>query len=171
MPFGAVLCAEAVTFRVTCGSPAICVARALVRQEGGGDRADRVGCDEGAELARVGYVSDRGALELPLRTHRLHSGEHLRTHDRDHPLLRLGDHDLPRLEVRLAQRYAVEVHVDARAVPRHLREGGREPRRAAILEGLDEAALDELERGFDQLLPRERIPDLHRRPLVRIVLS
>ena len=65
--------------------------------------------------------------------------------DRDHPLLALGDHDLPRLEVGLAERHAVEVDVDAGAVARHLGERRGEPGGAAVLQRLDEAALDELD--------------------------
>ena len=43
---------------------------------------------------------------------------------------------------------------------------GREPGGAAVLERLDEPALDELERGLDQLLAGERVADLHRRALL-----
>ena len=70
----------------------------------------------------------------------------------------------------LAQRHAVEVDVDAGAVARHLRERGRETGGAAVLQRLDEAALDELERRLDQLLAGERVADLDRRPLVGVVL-
>src|SRR5207302_273488 len=53
-----------------------------------------------------------------------------------------------------------------RAVARHLRERGGEPRGATVLERLDEAALDELDGGLDELLAGERVADLHRRPLL-----
>ena len=68
----------------------------------------------------------------------------------------------------LAQRDAVEVDVDA-GLARHLGERRREPGGAAVLQRLDEPALDELERRLDQLLAGERVADLHRRPLVRVV--
>src|ERR1700740_212134 len=61
--------------------------------------------------------------------------------------------------------------VDARAVARHLAECGREPCGAAVLQRLDEPRLDELDGDLDQLLTRERVADLHRRPLVAIVLA
>ena len=128
------------------------VARALVRQEDGRDRADDLAVEERAQLAGVADVADRRAGQLPLRAHALHRLEHLRPHDGDHALLRLGDHDLPRLHLRLAQRDAVEVDVDAGAVARHLGERGGEAGGAAVLQRLDEPALDELERRLDQLL-------------------
>ena len=48
---------------------------------------------------------------------------------------------------------------------------GREPGGAAVLQRLDEPRLDELDGDLDQLLARERVADLHRRPLVRVVLA
>src|SRR5205085_6052262 len=48
----------------------------------------------------------------------------------------------------------------------HLGERRGEARRAAVLERLDEPALDELDRGLDQLLPHEGVADLHRRALL-----
>ena len=95
--------------------------------------------------------------------------EHLRTDDRDHPLLALGDHHLPGLHPLLAERHAVEVDVDAE-VGRHLGERGGDARRAAVLQRLDEPRRDELDGRLDELLPRERIADLDRRPLLRRVL-
>ena len=66
----------------------------------------------------------------------------------------------------LAQRHAVEVDVDARAVARHLGERGREPCGAAVLQRPHEVALDELEARLDQRLAAERVADLNRRPLL-----
>ena len=114
-------------------------------------------------IARVG--------ELPALADLLDRGQLLGPDDRDHPLLALGDHDLPGLHLLLAQRDAVEVDVDAGAAARHLGERRGEPGRAAVLQRLDEAALDELEARLDQLLARERVADLDRRPLVRVVLA
>ena len=45
------------------------------------------------------------------------------THDGDHPLLALGDHDLPGLHLVLAERNPVEVDVDARRRPAPSRRG------------------------------------------------
>ena len=109
--------------------------------------------------------------QLPAVAHLLDLGQPLRTDDRDHPLLALGDHDLPRLHVLLAHGDAIEVDVDAASAARHLGERRREPGRAAVLQRDDEVALDELEARLDQLLARERVADLDRRPLVRIFLS
>ena len=99
-------------------------------------------------------------MELPALADRLHVGEPIRRHDRHHPLLRLRDHHLPRLHLLLAQRHAVEVDVDA-VVGSHLGERRGQARGAAVLERFDEAALDELDGGLDQLLAGERVADLH----------
>ena len=97
------------------------VARALVGQETGRDLADDVVVPERAELAGLGHLADHGVVELPPVEHCLDRLEHLRAHDRDHPLLALGDHHLPRLHPLLAERHAVELDVDAE-VGRHLGE-------------------------------------------------
>ena len=57
------------------------------------------------------------------------------------------------------------------AVGGHLRERRGETGRAAVLERLDEARLDELERDLDQLLAGERVADLDGRTLVGVVLA
>ena len=135
------------------------VARALVRQERRRDLADDLVVPEGAQLAGLGHLADRRVVELPAREHGLDLREPLGPDDGDHPLLALGDHDLPGLHAVLAQRDAVEVDVDAH-VAGHLGERGGEPGRAAVLQRLDEPGLDELERGLDQLLAREGVADL-----------
>ncbi len=61
--------------------------------------------------------------------------------------------------------------VDAGSVPRHLGERGCEPGGAAILQRLDEPALDELERDLDQPLAGEGVADLHRRALLGRVVA
>ena len=142
------------------------VPRRLVGQEPRRDRPDELAVDERAQLAVVGDLADHGAGKLPARADRLHVGDPLRTDDGDHPLLRLRDHDLPRLQVGLAKRHPVEVHVDAGAAAGHLGERRREPGRAAVLQPDDQLALDEVERDLDQRLAAERIADLYRRPFV-----
>ena len=142
------------------------VARALVGEQLGRDRADHLAVEERAQLAVVGHLADHGARQLPALADGAHVVDALGRDDRDHPLLRLGDHDLPRLEVVLAQRHAVEVHVDAHAVARHLGERRGEPGGAAVLQRDDEALLDEVERDLDQRLAAERVADLDGRPLL-----
>ena len=146
------------------------VARALVGEEARRDLADDLVLPERAQQPGVGHLADDGAGELPPVAERLDRLEHLRPDDRDHPLLALGDHDLPGLHALLPQRDAVEVEVDA-GLARHLGERGGETGGAAVLQRLDEAALDELDRDLDQLVARERVADLHGRPLVRVVLA
>ena len=141
------------------------VARAVVGEESGRNRADHVVVPQGPQLARLGHLADHRPMQLPAVDHRLDLGEPLGRDDRDHPLLRLGDHDLPRLHPVLALRHAVEMDVDA-VVGGHLGERRREPGRAAVLEREHEPALDELDRDLDQPLAGERIADLDGRPLV-----
>src|SRR5262249_47545952 len=73
------------------------VARRLVGEQPGGDRADELVAGVAAELAVVGHLADHGAGKLPAGADGAHLVEALGLDDRDHPLLRLGDHDLPRL--------------------------------------------------------------------------
>ena len=108
-------------------------------------------------------------MKLPAVDHGLDVGEALGVDDRDHPLLGLGDHHLPRLHPLLPLRHAVEVDVDP-VVGRHLRERRREPGGAAVLQREDEPALDELDGDLDQALPGERVADLHRGALVGVAL-
>src|SRR5919197_481904 len=103
------------------------VARHLFGEEPRRDLADHLVLEEAAELAGRGHLADRRVVELPAVEHALRRLEHLPPDDRDHPLLALGDHDLPGLEVGLAERHAVEADVDPRPVPRHLGERGGEP--------------------------------------------
>ena len=147
------------------------VARALVGEKARGYLSDAVVVVERVQRAAVGDLADDGARQLPARAHLAHRVEHLRSHGRDHPLLRLRDHDLPRLHALLALRHAVEVDVDAGAVRGHLGERRRKARGAAVLQRLDESPLDELDTRLDQLLAGERVADLHRRTLVRVLLA
>ena len=148
------------------------VARRLLGEELDWDLADDLVVEERAQLAGVGDVADDGELELPLLADRLDGLEPLGSDDGDHPLLALGDHDLDRRQVGLAQRDAVEVDVEARApAPGHLGERGGEAGRAEVLQRLDEPAFGELEAGLDQLLPRERVADLDGRALVLVLVG
>ena len=160
--------------RGRCGLPRLpghVVARRLVREQLRGDRADDVAVEERAQLAGVGHLADGRGRQLPAGAHLLDCGQLLRLDDGHHPLLALGDHDLPRLHVLLAQRDAVEVDVDSLAASRHLRQGRGEPGRAAVLQRDDQVALDELGRDLDQLLAVERVADLDRGPLLGVVLA
>ena len=121
---------------------------------------------EHAQLAVVGHLADHRAGQLPALADGAHAVDQLGRDDREHPLLRLRDHDLPGVEVGLAERNPVEVDVDAHPVARHLRQRGGEPGCAAVLQREDEVGLDQLERDLDQRLAAERVADLHRRPLV-----
>ena len=98
------------------------VARTLVRQERGRDRALEVAAEEAAQLAGVGDRADHRMVQLPLVEHGLDLGEAFGLDHRDHPLLALGDHDLPGLHAVLSQRDAIQGHVHAGAVSRHLGE-------------------------------------------------
>ena len=146
------------------------VARALVGEEACWDLAHDLVFPESAQQPRVGHLADDGTGEPPPVAERLDRVEHLRPDDRDHALLALGDHHLPGLHALFPQRDAVEVEVDP-GLARHLGERGGETGGAAVLQRLDEAALDELDRDLDQLVARERVTHLHARPLVRVVLA
>ena len=146
------------------------VARRLVGEEPRGDLADRFAVVVAAKEPGIRDRADDGMGELPPREDLLRSAEEILTEDRDHPLLRLRDHDLPLLQL-LAQGHAVQVDVDAGAVTRHLRERGRQPGGAAVLERLDQPLLDQLDGDLDQLLAGERVADLHRGPLLGRALA
>jgi hypothetical protein len=98
------------------------VPRTLVREQRGRDRAYELAVVERTELAAIGHLADHCVRELPLRADDLGLGESLGLDDGNHPLLALRDHDFPRLEL-LAERDAVELDVDARAVSGHLGQG------------------------------------------------
>ena len=92
--------------------------------------------------------------------------------DRDHPLLRLADHHLERLEARLAARDRVEVDEDpGAAAVRGLGDGAGDARRAEVLDADDEPLGDQLEGRLDQQLLRERVADLDARPLGGVAVA
>ena len=146
------------------------VARAVVGEEAGRDRADLLAVPEAAQHAAVGDLADHRVVQLPAVAHGLDGLEEAGAHDRNHPLLALGDHDLPGLHAVLAARNAVEVHLDA-DLAGHLGEGGGETGGAAVLQRGDEAALGELHRDLDQLLAEERVADLDGRALIGVGIA
>ena len=85
---------------------------------------------------------------------------------REHPLLRLRDHDLERLHVGLAQRHPGDVDVDPDAAAGgHLAGRRGEPGRAEVLERDQQAVAEQLEAALEQLRLLERVADLDRGPL------
>ena len=85
--------------------------------------------------------------------------------DEDHPLLRFGEHQLVRRHPGLAHRNLreVELHPDA-AARAHLERGGRQPRRAHVLDGDDGVTLEHLEDGLEHELLDERVAHLYGGP-------
>ena len=87
-----------------------------------------------------------------------------RLHDREHPLLRLGDQHLLGGHRRLAQRHPVEVDVHAgAAVGGGFRQRAGEPGAAEVLDAHDEVAVEQLERALGDDLLGEGIADLDAR--------
>ena len=85
---------------------------------------------------------------------------------RQHPLLRLGDHDLEGLHVGLAQRHPGDVDVDPDpAGGGHLGGRGGEPGGAEVLQRDEQALLQQLEAALEHLRLLERVADLHGRAL------
>ena len=143
------------------------VARALVGEQAAGISPTTSSC-QSAQEAGVGDLADDGVVQLPAVAERLHGREHLRPHDRDHPLLALGDHHLPGLHLLLTQRYLVEPEVDP-ALARHLGERGpTAPQSCSDSTSPDSTSSTETSISF---LPMEGVADLHRRPLVGVVLA
>ena len=124
------------------------------------------------DIAVVGHPPDHRGRQPPAFADRGDVGESLRPDDREHPLLALADHDLERLHARLAPRDRVEVDADAGAGPvGGLGRGAGDAGGAEVLQPLDEAALDELERRLDEQLLGKRVANLHGRALRRIVVG
>ena len=101
--------------------------------------------------------------QVPALADGAHGLPAVRLDDRDHPLLRLGDQHLERLQAGLAARDRVEVDEDPGAAPvRRLGHGAGDPGGAEVLDADDEPLGDQLEGRLDQQLLRERVADLHR---------
>ncbi len=142
------------------------VGRALVDQRGDRQVAGDLVADQHAQAACVGDDADRGRVHLPLLAHAHHGVDALGLDDAEHPLLRLGDHDLERLHAVLAQRHLRDVEVEPDpALRRHLGRRGREAGRTEVLQRHEQPAVEQLERALQQLGLLERIADLHGRAL------
>ncbi len=141
-----------------------------------GERCDREVADDLAGVLRdetvaLDHAADRRARQLVARADGLDVGQPGRLDHRRHALLRLRDHDLERVHPCLAQRHVRELDLEPDPAARgHLGKRRREAGGAEILQRDDEAALRELERALEQLLPGERVADLDRRALVGALL-
>ena len=139
--------------------------RAGVRAAVGADAA----LDDG-DVAVGGDAADQGDRDAPALADLAHGRVVLRPAGGQHPLLRLGDHHFPGRHAGLAARDRVEVQEDAGAgLVGRLGGGAADPAGAEVLDALDEAAVDQLQAGLDQQLLGERVADLDRGPLVRVV--
>ena len=125
-----------------------------------------------SQVAPGGHPPDHRGRQSPAPADLEHLREPIGAHDRAHPLLRLADHHLERRHPLLAPRHGVEVDDDAGAgAIGHLGGGAADAAGAEVLQPLDEAALDQLQRRLDQELLGERVADLDRRPLGRVVVG
>ena len=94
-------------------------------------------------------------------------GQAVAARDQQHPLLRLGQHDLVRRHAGLADRDLGEVDLDAAArAAGHLEGRRRQSRRAHVLDPDHGIRLEELEAGLHEELLGERVADLHRGALL-----
>ena len=109
-------------------------------------------------------------IAVALTSHFVAQGEHGvdvgRLDDAEHPLLRLGDHDLERLHARLAERDPADVEVEPDLALRgHLGGGRRQAGGAEVLERDEQPGVEQLERALEQLRLLERVADLDGRAL------
>ena len=115
----------------------------------------------------LGHLADHRGAGLPALAERDHLAHPRRLDHRQHPLLRLGDHDLEGLHVRLAQRHPADVDVDPDlALGCHLARRGGEPGGAEVLKRDEQAPVEQLEAALEQLRLLERVADLHGRALL-----
>ena len=130
------------------------------------------GALEHAQTVAGGDRPDRSGEHLPVLAHVQHRSDALGRDHAQHPLLGLGNHDLERLHPGLAQRDLTQVDVDPDlALAGHLRHGGRQASGPQVLQGGQQAAVEQLQAALEQLLLRERVADLNRRALGLVALA
>ncbi len=123
------------------------------------------------DVAVRGDPADERDRNAPALAHLAHRREVLGSAGGEHSLLRLGDHDFPGRHAGLAARDRVEIQEDAGAgLVGRLRGRARDAACAEILDSHDQPAVDQLQAGLDEQLLRERVADLDRRPLRRVLV-
>ena len=155
----------------------------VARQRAGGDPRELVGAGTRAtvrvepaghdhDVAVGGHPADDRDRDPPARADLADVLPPLRVDGRAHPLLRLGDHHLERLEAGFAARDRIEVdeHPDPGAVG-HLGGRARDAAGAEVLETGHESAIDEFQARLDEQLLGERVAHLNGRSLRRIVVA
>jgi hypothetical protein len=148
------------------------VQRAVVDKRADGHVADELGAVEYAHAPSVGDGADRGAVYLEALAQGEHVGHARGLDHAQHPLLRLGDHDLEGGHVALAQGHERDVDVDADpAGGGHLRGGGGQAGRAEILQGDEQATIEQLQRALQELGLLEGVADLNGRAHLAIVAA
>ena len=137
--------------------------------DGAGTSATELAADAAPVSRSPGHErGDHGGLEAPASADLADVVEALGRHDREHPLLRLADvriskGSMPGSRSGTASQMEHGAHAGARG---RLADGAAEPGAAEVLQPLQQAALDQLQRGLDQQLLGERVADLHARPRV-----
>ena len=87
---------------------------------------------------------------------------------RQHPLLRLGEHDLVRRHAGFPLRHLVDIDLDSGAAARpHLAGRAGQPRGPHVLHPDQRVGRHQLQTRLEEQLLHERIADLDRRPLFR----
>ena len=126
---------------------------------------------DNGDVAVGGHATDESDRDPPSLADLAHVRVVLRQARGEHPLLGLGDHHFPGRHSGLAPRDRVQIEQDAG--PGLVGRLGSRARNAAgteILDAQDEAAVDQLEAGLDQQLLGERVADLDRGPLGRVLV-
>ena len=120
-------------------------------------------------LAR--HLADLGDVQAPLLEDLDHLALAPLLRDEEHPLLRLGEHQLVGRHAGLAHRDLVEVEAHADVAARaHLERGRREARGPHVLDGDDGVPLEDLEDRLEEELLGERVADLDRRAPLRLLV-
>ena len=115
-----------------------------------------------AQQAVAGHFADPDRVQIPLLEHPVDLRLASSPHDEQHPLLRLGQHDLVRGHARLAPRHAGDVDVDAGAAAgAHLARRAGQPGRPHVLQTYQGVRPQHLQARLEQQLLQERITHLH----------